>query len=318
MSEADEPRQPELEAVVRAVVERHVGHPRRVAPLHGGLSNHAFDVETDREHVVVRLGDHPDKLDAFERERRAAERARSAGVPTQVIGALGREGAWAYTIAQRLPGGPAVDHPERLLILEELGRIARLVHSIPTEGFGHRFTWAGEASRSIPPGAATWRAFLTDELGAEDRLSRLAQMDMISDRQAESLRQTLAEVGAWDGRPVLNHGDLRLKNIVVDEEGRILGVIDWESAVSVVGPHWDLSIALHDLSIDAKQAFLTGYDIPDEDVRQAAPFWRLFNLLNYVPTIDQLVEADDTAEIARIRTRLSGALDLYAADQVQD
>jgi hypothetical protein len=38
-------------------------------------------------------------------------------------------------------------------------------------------------------------------------------------------------------------------------------------------------------------------------------------VLNYVPTIDQLVDADDTEELGRMRTRLSGALDLYAADQ---
>lgn len=316
MSDAGEPRRPEVEEVVRAVVARHVGPPRRMAPLHGGLSNHAFDVQTDREDVVVRLSDKPDKLAAFEREQRAAERARSAGVPTQVIVALGREGAWAYIVAQRLPGGPAVHHPERLRILEEVGRIAKLVHAIPTEGFGHHFTWTGDGGGSTPPGAATWRAFLIDELHAEERLAKLAQLDMLSDHQVGALRQMLAEISAWDGRPVLNHGDLRLKNVVVDDEGHILGVIDWESAVSVIGPHWDLSIALHDLSIDAKQAFLTGYEMADDDVRQAAAFWRLFNVLNYVPTIDRLLETEETAEIDRIRTRLSGALDLYAVDQL--
>ncbi len=308
--------QTELEDVVRNVVARHVAAPTRVAPLHGGLSNHAFDVETDREQVVVRLADQPDKLEGFERERQAADRARAAGVPTQEVVAIGQEGAWTYSIARRLAGDPAMDHPDRLSILEELGRIARAVHGIRTVGLGPRFTWdEGGAGRASASDGSMWPEYLRHELRAHDRLDRLTSLGMIEGRQEESLRQTLAEVEAWDGPPILNHGDLRLKNVVVGAEGHILGLIDWESSVSVVGPHWDLSIALHDLSIDAKQAFLTGYGLSDDEIRQAAPIWRLFNVLNYVPTIDQLVDADDTEERGRMRTRLSGALDLYAADQ---
>ena len=315
MTNVETPPRTELEDVVRNVVARHVAAPTRVAPLRGGLSNHAFDVETDREQVVVRLADQPDKLEGYERERQAADRARAVGVPTQEVVAIGQEGAWTYSIARRLAGDPAMDHPDRLSILEELGRIARAVHGIRTVGFGPRFTWDESGTHQASASDGTWPEYLRNELRAHERLDRLVGLGMIEDRQEESLRQTLAEVEAWEGPPILNHGDLRLKNVVVGAEGHILGLIDWESSVSVVGPHWDLSIALHDLSIDAKQAFLTGYGLSDDEIRQAAPVWRLFNVLNYVPTIDQLVDADDTAELERMRTRLSGALDLYSADQ---
>ena len=316
MTTVEPPPQTELEDVVRNVVARHVAAPTRVAPLRGGLSNHAFDVETDREQVVVRLADQPDKLEGYEREWQAADRARAAGVPTQEVIAIGQEGEWTYSIARRLAGDPAMDHPDRLSILEELGRIARAVHGIRTAGFGPRFTWdeGGTGQASVSDGAP-WPEYLRHELRAHDRLDRLVGLGMIEGRQEESLRQTLAEVEGWEGPPILNHGDLRLKNVVVSAEGHILGLIDWESSVSVVGPHWDLSIALHDLSIDAKQALLKGYGLSDDEIRQAAPVWRFFNVLNYVPTIDQLVDADDTAELERMRTRLSGALDLYAADR---
>ena len=315
MTTVETPPRTELEDVVRNVVARHVAAPTRVAPLRGGLSNHAFDVETDREQVVVRLADQPDKLEGFERERQAADRARAVGVPTQEVVAIGQEGAWTYSIARRLAGDPAMDHPDRLSILEELGRIARVVHGIRTAGFGPRFTWDedGTGQASVWDGA-TWPEYLRHELRAEDRLDRLVRLGMIEDRQEASLRQTLTDVESWEGPPILNHGDLRLKNVVVSAEGHILGLIDWESSVSVVGPHWDLSIALHDLSIDAKQALLEGYGLSDDEIRRAAPSWRLFNVLNYVPTIDQLVDAGDTAELERMRTRLSGALDLYSGE----
>ena len=302
------------EEVARAVAERHVGVPEHIAPLRGGLSNLAFDVATDRERVAVRLADDPTKVEGFQRERQAADHARAAGVPTQEVVALGREGQWAYTISRRLAGEPGVDHTDRLRILEELGRLARLIHGVPTIGFGARFGWVRDATDETPPGCATWAAFLHQELDAGVRLARLVELEMISGQQERALRDTLADVERWEGAPVLNHGDLRLKNVVVDADAQILAVIDWESSISALGPHWDLSIALHDLSIDAKQAFLKGYGLPYDEVRGAAPVWRLFNLLNYVPTIDQLVEANDVEELDRMRTRLSGALDLYGAD----
>lgn len=298
-----------LEAIVRAVVARHVGaSPARVSPQGGGLSSHAFDAETARDRFIVRLGDAPDKLAAFERERGAVERARAAGVPTQEIIALGRDGAWAYSIARRLPGASAVDHPERMHVLESLARLAAKIHTIPTTGCGREYTW-GE----LTPGARSWTAFLHDELDADRRIRHLRDRDMLSARQQHALEATLAQVETWDDSPVLQHGDLRLKNVVVDAQGRIVGLVDWETSVSSIGPHWDISLALHDLSIDAKQAFLQSYGMSEEEVRRAAPVWRLFNALNYVPSMDQLLIDDDGSALERMRTRLNGALDLYSA-----
>ncbi len=63
---------------------------------------------------------------------------------------------------------------------------------------------------------------------------------------------------------------MRLKNVVVDDRGTITAVIDWEFCTSNLAPYWDLSVALHDLSIDAKQQFLVGYGLRDSKVREIA------------------------------------------------
>ena len=301
---------PEPQAVAGTVVACHVGaQPTQIAPQTGGLSNHVVAVDTPDGPYIVRLGEGPEKLAAFERERRAVERVRAAGVPTQEIVALGRAGAWAYTIARRLPGAPAVDHPERLRVLEDLGRLAAVVHTIATVGCGRYFGWPGE----VEPDGSAWAAFLHVELAAEQRLWRLRAHGLLTEHQHEALEATLAEVARWDGPTVLNHGDLRLKNVLVDIRGSIVGLIDWDTCVSSIGPHWDLSLALHDLSIDAKQAFLAGYGMPEDAVRRAAPVWHLFNVLNYAPELERLLAAADFPAVERMRTRLSGALDLYSA-----
>lgn len=303
---------PQGAALAGAVAVWHVGAtPTRVVPLSGGRTNHVFAVDTPRGAFVVRLGNGPETLAAFDRERRAVERAGAAGVPTQQIVAVGCEGAWAYSIAHRLRGAPAMDHPERLRVLEDLGRWTAVVHTIGTAGYGRDFRWFGESA----PMGSSWTGFLHDELGAERRLWRLRAHGLISEGQQDALEATLADIAGWRDAPVLNHGDLRLKNVVVDPDGGIVGVIDWDTCVSSIGPHWDLSLALHDLSIDAKAAFLAGYGLPEDAVRQAAPVWRLFNVLNYVPELERLLATGDVTAVDRMRTRLSGALDLYAVER---
>lgn len=300
----------ELEAVVRAVVVRHVcASPVRVSTHDGGLSSHTYVVETKRDRLIVQVGDAPDKLANFERARRAVERARAAGVPTQNVLAVGREGAWAYSIACQLPGTMADSHPQRLRVLEALARLAATIHTIGTVGCGRDYKWGGES----PVGVRSWAAFLRDELGADRRIQHLRDHDLISERQRQALTATLAEVEKWDGSPVLQHGDLRLKNVLADAEGRIVGLVDWKTSISSIGPHWDVSVALHDLAIDAKQAFLQSYGMAETEIRRAAPVWRLFNIINYVPDVDQLILDCDGPALERMRTRLTGALDLYGA-----
>lgn len=239
--------------------------------------------------------------------------AAEAGIPTQNIVALGEHSGWAFAVSVHLGGECATHHPERLSVLRELGRLAAISHTIATVGFGGEYGWPGsESSVTVANDNASWHGFLQDELNATERLERLRELAMLTEKQHLALLATLADVECWDAPPVLNHGDLRLKNVVVNHDGGILGLIDWETAVSSIGPHWDLSIALHDLAIDAKQALLGGYGMPEAEVRQGSPVWRLFNMLNYVPTVECLLEEGDTDALEQMRTRLSGALELYA------
>ena len=329
-AEKDDARELEekLEGIVRTVVARHAGdEPERVARKAGGISSHTFEADVPRDRFIIRMGEGAEKLAGFERERRAVERARHAGVPTQRIVAVGSEDGWAYSMAQSLAGTPAADHPERLRVLEELGRFAAVVHTICTVGFGRDFSWAGDAAHADaqprlahdestgvePAGVATWSGFLYEELKARERLDLLCTHRVLADRQHALLAATLDEVSRWDAAPVLNHGDLRLKNVVVNDEGHILGLIDWEACVSCIGSQWDTSLALHDLGIDAKEAFLAGYGMSSAVVHESAPVWRLFNAINYAPRVEQLVAEGDEQGLERLRTRLSGALDLYGA-----
>jgi aminoglycoside phosphotransferase (APT) family kinase protein len=213
-----------------------------------------------------------------------------------------------YMISHAAAGRPATDHPQRLAIVEELGRIAARIHTVKTNGLGETFDWSqNQLSR-----ADDWAEYLRGHLRIEERVALLTQHGMLSEAKAKALRAELSRIAKWADAPSLNHGDLRLKNLLVDDSGHATALIDWEFCLSAVAPHWDLSLALHDLSIDQKQALLAGYGLNEEEVRSSARSWAALNLVNYAPFVEQAAAQGDEDQLETYRTRMSGALDLYS------
>lgn len=306
-SDADVARAREM---AETLIEHHLGSkPSRAEELAGGLTNFVFEVDHPDGEFIVRLSFEPSKIKDFLKEQWSIARAREVGVPVPEVLEVGADVVETpFMIARKVPGEAATDHHDRMDTLRELGRYAALIHSIPTRSFGRTFDWSSnQLSRQ-----ETWKEFLHEELGMDKRLDFLEEHEILGKRQLKHLRETFEDIENFDHKPVLNHGDLRLKNVMVDEHGAIQAVIDWENCTSNIAPYWDLSVALHDLSIDAKQEFLVGYGMSEEDIREAAPFIKALNVLNYVPYVEGLVKKNDTIALDRYRTRLTGALDLYS------
>lgn len=295
----------------RRIAGAHFGRPpRKLSRKGGGLTNVVYMAEgEDGERLVVRMGVEPAKRDDFAKEEWAMRRAAEAGVPVPETLSVGDEHGLPYMLQRAVAGADATHHPDRLAILRELGRLASLVHSVPTKGFGQVFDPAADGFA----GAMDWADYVRRELEFENRLDILNRQRMLSRQQASRLEGMLHEIAAWQVRPALNHGDLRLKNVMVDgEPARITALLDWEFCASHVAPYWDLSLALHDLTIDAKQVFLEGYGLGEEEVARMADVMKAFNIINYAPYVARAAEEGDEALLARYRTRFSGALDLYS------
>jgi aminoglycoside phosphotransferase (APT) family kinase protein len=90
----------------------------------------------------------------------------------------------------------------------------------------------------------TWPEFIEHEFKLDQRLKQLQAVDLIDEATATHMADLVLPLGT--GRePRLNHGDLRLKNVLVDSAGRINAIIDWENAVAAPAPEWELALALH-------------------------------------------------------------------------
>lgn len=300
----------EAKTMARRITEHHFGtKASRIEHQSSGLSNFVFLVHHAEGDFVVRISPDPTRINAFIKEQWAVGQAREAGVPTAEILEVGNSVIpHPYMVARRVRGRAATEHPERLAILREMGRYAALINAIRTTGFGSVFDWSNnQLSRN-----ATWKEYLHVELRLDARLEILRRRRMLTAPRLKTLRAILEKAGTRAAKPALNHGDMRLKNTMVDDAGKITAIIDWEDCVSQLAPQWELSLALHDLSIDEKQQFLSGYGLPDKQLMTLAPAIKAFNVINYAPYIELAAERNDRAQLEQYRARLSGALDLYS------
>lgn len=295
--------------IVHRIVQHHFGNPpTRIVHKASGLTNFVFAVNHIEGQFVIRISPDAAKIDMFRKEQWATQKAREAGVPTPEVLEVGSEiVAEPYMIVRRVSGEEATHHPKRLDIVREMGRYAAMINSIPTNGFGTTFNWSANQSFN----KATWKDYLHDEWQVDKNLAILLKYKMVSRNQNEHLRSVLDSVSKRRPKPTLNHGDLRLKNVIVDEDGEIAAIVDWEECLSTVAPHWELSIALHDLSIDEKHEFIEGYGLSYEQMSGMVPLVRAFNIINYAPAVQKAAEERDEKRMNSYRLRLRAYLDLY-------
>jgi hygromycin-B 4-O-kinase len=296
--------------LARRVVEHHFGsRPGRIAFKTGGLSNFVFGVKHREGDFVVRISPDAAAVNSFIKEQWTQQAAHKAGVPTAEILEVGSSVIpHPYMITRTVDGDDASSHPMRLEILREMGRLAARIHSVPTKGFGTTFDW----SNNLLSRNESWKEYLEVEYNFEGKLEILARHGVADTGKIKSLRKTFRDAVGLRAKPVLNHGDLRLKNVLADKNGKITALIDWEKATSHLAPHWELSLALHDLGIDEKQHFIEGYGIKPKKLSEAAPLVKAFNMLNYIPEVDRAVREKDKARLDHIRARFAGIYDLYS------
>lgn len=296
--------------LVDEIARQYFGEkPRTVVQRGGGLTNLVFEFHAGDGEYIVRMHAEPQRINRFLKEQWAMAQARRAGVPVPEVLEVDNQAVEVpYMVSRKLRGGDATHHPDRLRLLAELGRLAARLRTVRTHGFGEVFDWSSNQLSHC----ATWAEYLDKGMDAEGRLAQLARARMLGPGQLDGLRHTLSEMRGWRRPPSLQHGDLRLKNLVVDDAGLVQALIDWDDSLSAPAPYWDLSIALHDLNDDEKEAFLQGYGMTPRAYAQAVRFVRLLNVLNYGFAVGQLLERKDRTRIAWYRTRMQGQFDLFA------
>jgi hygromycin-B 4-O-kinase len=295
--------------VTKTIVERHFGKPAsRIVYKSSGRTNFVFAVNHVEGQFVIRISPNAENIHAFRKELWASQKAREAGVPSPEVLAVEQDGlSEPYMITRRVTGAEATHHPKRHRIIHEMGRYAATINSITTTGFGCNFEWTDDG-----PTQSTWNSYVKEEFEIDKRLELFARHQILPEPELQEISRIVENAKPGDGNASLNHCDLRLKNVIVDEGGDIAAIIDWEECMSTIAPQFELSIALHDLSIDEKHAFIDGYGLSSGQVKEMAPLIKAFNILNYSRVIEQAIADQDDKNLAAIKLRLIGSLDLYS------
>ena len=295
--------------LAKTIVQQYFGKPAsRIIYKSAGRTNYVFTINHVEGQFVVRISPDAERIKAFKKELWASRKAREAGVPTPEVLVVGNDViAEPYMITRRVTGSEATQHPKRRSIVHAMGEYGAVINSIVTHGFGVDFDWSSNGHDDD-----TWESYLEDEFEIEKRLEIFSTNRMLSAGKLKELSGIIEGVRTKQLKSSLNHSDLRLKNVIVDEGGDIAAIVDWEDCLSTIAPEWEVSIALHDLTIDEKQAFIDGYGLSIEQVEEMAPLIKAFNILNYSTAVARAAEAGDHKRFGEIRLRLEGCMDLYS------
>jgi aminoglycoside phosphotransferase (APT) family kinase protein len=294
--------------LTKTIVQEFFGKPAsRIVYKSSGRTNYVFAVNHVEGQFVVRISPDAQRIKAFKKELWASQKAREAGVPTPEVLMVGNDAiSEPYMITRRVTGAEATEHPKRRSIVHEMGAYAAVINSIATLGFGADFDWSRNGNDN-----ESWERYLEHEFELEKRLQIFSASRMLSEAKLRELLRIIEGVKMKQVKTSLNHSDLRLKNVIVDEGGDIAAIVDWDDSLSTIA-EWEISIALHDLTIDEKQAFIDGYGLSIEQFEEMTPLIKAFNILNYSTAVEQAVAAGDQKSLGEIRLRLDGCFDLYS------
>ena len=169
------------------------------------------------------------------------------------IGAPTDEYPWPWFGADYLPGKELADSglpdDRRVELGTSLGAFLRALHA------------PALASRIAPslPVDPMRRADMGFRIPhARRRLDQVIQAGMWVPTDAVERLLTDAIGLPPPSRTLVSHGDLHMRHVLVDEQGRATGIIDWGD-VSAGDPSADLSIAYGSLVGEARVAFLDAY-----------------------------------------------------------
>ena len=257
-----------------AIANGLLGEPaERVTPVVGkGSVNKVFVAESPGGKVVVRMSDRAQAADEYAKESWCIERAAALGVPVPRVLGVGRQDGHAFIVESFVEGDEGRDsRVDNADLWRVLGSYARRIHSIAVPGFGLTMSEINEGDAR-----ESWARYLEYNIESLTDEDPLIGLKVVTRAQSRAARDVFVGLKGSEFSFGLNHGDLSLKNTVVDARGGVT-LLDWGSAEAAVVPHHDL-IQLLKMSMEESdpdeeefQAFTDGYGISVAELERMMP-----------------------------------------------
>ena len=216
-----------------------------------GRVNYTYRIDGQSDRVVARLNTEADRAGEFLKEQWAMRQARSVGVLTPEVLAVGRIEDTCYQVQSYVDGRhPAADDTDAW---SRIGVALRTIHSVRTQG------WGGKLNLERETFAHSWEEHVRYGLGQLGETDKLRGLGLLDTNLSASLET------AWNrdlfGLPCgLTHGDVSVRNVLLDPTGEVV-FIDWGCCSSGLVPYRDVIdvVGEHDPLSSEFGAFLKGY-----------------------------------------------------------
>jgi aminoglycoside phosphotransferase (APT) family kinase protein len=279
-------------AIVEACVRKHRPGADDVsaAPITTGLYNASYFISCAAGELVLRIAP-PDKLAATFYEHRMMHQEPSlhelllarTTVPVAPIVAfdtnrdiLDRD----FLLMERLPGTALSEARgvNSASVLQQVGESLARVHALHADTFGYR----GE-HRVMEPRESWADAFTVMWHSLVGDVARCGMYDAGEEKRIGGLVDEYRALFTHCPRASLLHMDIWSQNILVDVEGRLTGIVDWDRAL------WgdpEIEFAVLDYCGMAEPSFWRGYGRPrprGPEARLRNAFYLLYEIQKYLP-----------------------------------
>ncbi len=279
--------------IIKNIIHHHRGASKgriKISPILTGKFNTSFLVSTPTEELVLRLAPLPDEHFLFYEKNMMAQEPglhqilrekTSVPVPEIVVydnshSLIERD----FLLMERLPGTPASEAPLTRPLwnrsLTQIGEYLAQVHAITAEQFGY----LGE-HKPMNPQSDWFSAFA---IMWAKMIRQIKSVQAYSQEEADQLidlLETHKEIFTMVPSSLL-HMDVWAQNILVDENGNVTGLLDWDRAL------WgdpEIEYAVLDYCGISEPAFWQGYGAERDDSSDAQIrfiFYYLYEIQKYI------------------------------------
>lgn len=270
--------------------------------LYEGI-NTLYEVETEHYGTcIIKIHAVEKRQLLFKRTAWILQRVKQAGIPAPLPLAVGTANGHAYLIYKKIEGISADNYTGDVTSLwQSMGAYTRQIHTIDAPGYGKLKYWEDHPL----PYYNTWTSYIDSELQRIFQENKRILMPYISDAVISSANHNLQEMKHWQFEPKIQHGNVDVKNVIVDPSGSIQAFIDWDDAVFACPPAYELAQTLPWMdNNDHIHAFLNGYGISASQLTNMETHIELIHLLTLFDYLLSAIGYHDERMIDDMRRRI--------------
>lgn len=233
-----------------------------INPITKGGVNKVFAVKTQKMNLIVRIHKDQSNIEEYQKEKLCMEKVSKLGVPVPKVIELGNQIIpYAYMIYEYIEGISADEYQgDKLKIWRQIGKYAVLINSMKTYGYGYNFEFKNKQKQN-KNSYEKWKIYIDEKINGLLKCKLFIEHKVIERKDIPKIKNKLESIKRWRFEPKLNHGNLSLKNTVVDKSGKVVAILDWGEAASHPTPSFEFATTIFWITPKEEKAFLDGYGI---------------------------------------------------------